>query len=519
MRAIWLLVLLAALPLTLALHLLVDALAALARGHLPTARLFVKHPTASASNHLAGPPEAAARQVAERMQALGFHADVAPAPENDSPEGTWDAQGAEGTAATQDVGAAPAVHVRAAKAATPHGQSFLDAAFEAKVRAAGSDGDAGERTRVEATVTQLTTLILDTGESQRLRGLAEYFCLRSDRFEAPVVPFLAYWGATLAWGAVLGAALMRPHAWWQQTAVVASSFTGTALCVVALVQAWRRPAELFGVPLALASVAAALMPYAVRLIVAPPRLRRMPSGYAEVVLLAALVLATMIAGELRYRRRAAAAPPGAAPSPLLHRLRWFGSAFALFLLGMAALIALEAATAGEARPIHARELEAGTPPPSRWLRVRGFFDLERGRWLKSGTLENHYVPLVSRPGRNPVAVLLLLDDAELQELLRDDEGFLYGEYAGWSQSGAPDNNVRRGLQEHGTELADGCIVLEYRLTPRDLAKRALPALWLGAGVLLVIVLGHLAARLFRAPPAADGPTEAAADARLNTSRS
>jgi hypothetical protein len=170
-------------------------------------------------------------------------------------------------------------------------------------------------------------------------------------------------------------------------------------------------------------------------------------------------------------------------------------------------------------PVHVRELEAGKPPPSRWLRVEGFFDLDRGRWLKSGSLQNHYVPLVSRPDRNPVAVVLLLDDAELQELLRRDDGPLYGEYAGGVQLGSPDKNVRRALQEHGTELADGCIVLEYRLTPRDLAKRALPALWLGAGVLAVIVLGHVAGRLFAAAPLADIRPQAAADARLNTSRS
>ena len=83
--------------------------------------------------------------------------------------------------------------ITAAKAADPNVQSFLDHKFDAVVMLSPSPRRPG--TDVAATVTQVDTIIIDTGEREQLRRVAEHLCLRADALDVPTVPLSAYAGA------------------------------------------------------------------------------------------------------------------------------------------------------------------------------------------------------------------------------------------------------------------------------------------------------------------------------------
>src|SRR5437868_6406981 len=136
-------------PAAMLMELLIEVAAALLRGRVPRLGLMLKHPAAMATNAPPEPVDAAMARVAQRLAALGFtHEAHVPA---DRPG---------------------AVVVRASKTADARQQAFLDHKFEAVVML--SPSTAGPGTDVAATVSQIDTILIDTGERERLRRLAEY---------------------------------------------------------------------------------------------------------------------------------------------------------------------------------------------------------------------------------------------------------------------------------------------------------------------------------------------------------
>lgn len=453
--------------------LVIEVAAAIVRGRIPRPMLFVRNLRGSARHAVPGLADAAAARVAQRLEALGFTYTAHVSPDRPG-----------------------AIELRAAKAADPQQQGFIESKFDATVTLTPT----GSGTDVAATVTSPELTLIETGERERLQALAEHLCLGRDAFEAPTVPLLAYSALLLSLVPLIWLTFADPRPgreWIEGGVLTACSVGGFAFAIVAAIYIRRKPGKLFGLRLAALTVLLAVVPYALKLAETSHTLFRPRRGMMALSILPLFVImmAPIFIGEFRLRRRFNAGTAGGFFRRGATRLMVYGTAFALFLLGTAAMIHLEARGITELRTVDVSEMEAGSPIPSRWLRVHGTLDLDRARWKGRGGSFRHYIPLVSDIDRNPVAVVLELREAQFENGELFDPTRATGEFEGVVASLFIDEKMRAGFESNGTELTDNAVTLEYQLTPQAYRRRAVAPMWIGLAAAGVVGVVYLLARL------------------------
>lgn len=253
--------------------------------------------------------------------------------------------------------------------------------------------------------------------------------------------------------------------------------------------------EQFGIPLALASVAIAALPYAARLVINPPHLPNVALGEWAPLVLAAGMIWLIFLGEWRLRWKVAAGRTRRGlVAAALHRARWYGAALGLFLFGVAASIALDVAALGPVRDVRVRDIEAGAVAPKH-LRLEGVLDLGRARWRRTRTYTEHYIPVVSEPGHEPVALVLRVPGERFDSLMEaevhrpEQDSAPAGHYQGIILHSAKlGDEARQAFERAGTPLRPDCVEMEYGLTPAGYAARGWMALWAGLGAWALVGL-------------------------------
>jgi hypothetical protein len=164
---------------------------------------------------------------------------------------------------------------------------------------------------------------------------------------------------------------------------------------------------------------------------------------------------------------------------------------AVFLLGMAALIHFESRAVDALRDVRVGALEQGARPPGRWVRLHGLADLDRAVRHGRGEADREYVPIVSALDHNPVAAVLVLSQRQSDDDVLSEPGAGANGFEAFSSSGVLDKEVREAFREEGTEVAEDAVVVEYKLTPREFGRRAVPAMWMGMalGVIIGVLQG------------------------------
>jgi len=186
-------------------------------------------------------------------------------------------------------------------------------------------------------------------------------------------------------------------------------------------------------------------------------------------------------------------------------LRYFSVLVSLILVVWGALHLREGLEARELRAVRVADLEAGAPPPGRWLNLSGkLLSEERVIWDGVRPIET-YVALVSedwRPGQ-PIAVFVRTDDA-----IRDRPGKLLhhreGNVIGVGRARALPEWVRESFLYNELKPADHPLILDFEAKPGD-------ELFFG-GVALVAGLVLAAATLmmwYRGRPMPEGARKAA----------
>jgi hypothetical protein len=237
-------VLLASIPAALLAELLVEVGAALAAGRVPRPGIFLRNATGVATSALPDPPDAVAPRVVERLDALGF------------------------TALTHTPVWPPGVlEIRSGKRADPLQQAFLDGKFAAVVTLAPLAGPLPEQTgtAAAATVTFLDTIVIDTGERERLRRTAEHLCLRDAELSVPTVPFIAYAGLMLTWAPLLWLTFAPPRGDAHEAQGLAVCLKGAAgFAAFSTLQILIKPKRLFGLRIVAITLVLSVAPYVAR---------------------------------------------------------------------------------------------------------------------------------------------------------------------------------------------------------------------------------------------------------------
>jgi hypothetical protein len=238
----------ASIPAALLAELIVEVVAALVAGRVPRPGIFLRDATGVATSALPEPPDVVAPRVVERLEALGF------------------------TALTHTpVGPPGVLEIRSGKRADPLQQAFLDGKFSAVVTLAPLPGPLPEQTgtAAAATVTFLDTIVIDTGERERLRRTAEHLCLRDAELSVPTVPFTAYAGLMLAWAPLLWLTFARARFDAHEAQGLAVCLKGAAgFAAFSTLQILIKPKRLFGLRIVAATLLLAIAPYVAKAIVA-----------------------------------------------------------------------------------------------------------------------------------------------------------------------------------------------------------------------------------------------------------
>jgi hypothetical protein len=171
-QTLFLVALLAALPATFLLELLITVLLGKGAG----LRFWVKQPSVRSEHEArAGLPECEA-ELRARLERLGFACE------------------ATGPGA-----------LRFSKPKRRQVHAFLDHAFSGRAELASSSFG----TRIAVELTFADVLLIETGERSRLAALGDYLCLRGEQESSRSVPLLAYCGLTLGYATATVSLLVR----------------------------------------------------------------------------------------------------------------------------------------------------------------------------------------------------------------------------------------------------------------------------------------------------------------------
>lgn len=218
----------ASVPLPIALEMALQ----LARGRLP--RVWLESPTVRVEHRARGEVGDAVEAVRARLGGLGFVSEVA----GDGP-----------------------VDVEFARARSPRVHAIMDHAFAGTARVAGTPYGP----RIEADLTLLDTLLVESGELAAVEELAGYIVGRRAELDLATLPFTMCCAACLSWvaaGLTAAAGLgLGPGPAWAASASAAA----VALSLVMLVVVARDRERLLGLRVGLASVALVAAPWCARL--------------------------------------------------------------------------------------------------------------------------------------------------------------------------------------------------------------------------------------------------------------
>jgi len=197
----------------------------------PGGRMFwIKHPT-RLQEHVGPEPSAAvAGQARQRLEALGFTVEAA-----DSGE----------------AGARILFH----KAKAENVVSFVDHAFNGELLVASE----GNGTRAIATVTFADTIVVESGETERLAAFAGYLAGARPRLEVAVLPFTMTCGVVIA---MTNLVLCAIPAWrpWVVPHGLSIALAAAGLILFGGYPILRKRGESYGLPLGLLGLAAAFVP-------------------------------------------------------------------------------------------------------------------------------------------------------------------------------------------------------------------------------------------------------------------
>jgi hypothetical protein len=459
-------VFLGALPLALVIHLLLECVGRALSGRWPVPRMLMRRPSASFEHETSLPLQETSDATSARLTALGF---VPPEPE----------LATEGTA-----------HLSAVKPKTQPCNGFLDNSFGATVILHAAPD--GQRTRSAVTVTEYDLVTVETGEREKLGRMAEYLALATDSLDVRSVPLAAYTGLTLAWVAILAVALLPGLTGVEATAVSLGLLGGVVYAAVAGTGIWRNRERSFGLRIVATAAALGALPFAIRAVhdLRSPALARVTPGQLQVIVLIACMLGFTLAGETRIRRLAKEARAGGIGRQAARRVVLYGGLFGLMLVLMGATIWLDARRMTERQPLSAAQFENGPRPYGRWVRVRGWMDITRSRWMGTRDGRKYFIPVVSQPGHEPVAAVFWMKQDRFDKLraeLGEDE-LIFGEFDGIVGAFHLSDKERAQFADNDIPLADDCVEVEYELTPDVLRSRAWVPMATGLGVLVVIGL-------------------------------
>jgi hypothetical protein len=458
-------VFLGALPVALVIHLLLECFGRALSGRWPLPRMFMRWPSGSFENEIPLPIQETVGATTARLTALGF---LVPEPQL-LDDGT--------------------IHLSARKPKTNPCHGFLDNAFGATVllRAAPD----GQRTTTTATVCEHDLVTVETGEREKLHRLAEYVSLAAESLDVRSVPLTAYTGLTLAWVAILALALMPGLTGTKATVVSLGLLGAVVYAAIAGTAIWRNRERSFGLRVVAAAVVLGALPFVFRAVhdARSPALARVTSMQWQVVILVVFVLGIMLAGETHIRRLAKEGRAGGIGRQAARRVVLYGGIFGLMLVGMGSMIWLDARRMTERQPVTALEIEnGGARSHGRWVRVQGWMDISRSRWMGTRDGRRYFIPVISEPGHEPVAAVFWMKQDRFEKLKSDAGGdeLIPGAFDGVVGGFGLNDEERAQFEDNDIPLTSDCVEVEYELTPGVLASRAWAPAGIGLGVLAAV---------------------------------
>lgn len=198
-------------------------------------RVWVVRPTVNTGRSLAQPFEHARAGIVSRLSECGF-----------------------GFATAAGEGGAEVI--KFGKAKSPLVYSFIEHAFFGELSLKPTDAGAA----VSCKLTFDDTLLLDTGERERLSALCDYFMLKSQGFACEVVPMTLHCGLALSFVTVI--LTLTPVRVVSDLFLTCLSASAVGLLLSSLVLIMKDRERLFGLRLILAGLYLASVPFAAKLV-------------------------------------------------------------------------------------------------------------------------------------------------------------------------------------------------------------------------------------------------------------